>query len=240
MRTPQSWSDISVAEFVELQELKSEGFYDYQLEKLALLTDLPPEDYDDYTLEELSEVQSKFYWSNKDPQDTFNTTIKEYTYKGLNTLTLGEYIDIDTYLSQGVFNNLTTFASIVYRKSKVNEWGVRVFEPYEYDIFERAKEFEPLPITYIYGLLKEWAVYKENILTVYAEILDSSITDEEISEAEEEDKEDLTKEKQVQGFGWERLLYNLSGEDITKFDALTKLHFIFVMNMVSMKNALKI
>jgi hypothetical protein len=240
MKTPQSWIDISVSQFVELQSLKAEGFYDYQLEKLALLADVPPEDFDDYTIDELSEYQKQFSWSNKEPHNNYSKQIGEYTFKGLNTLTLGEYIDIDTYLSAGVFENLTTYTAIVYRKTKVNKWGVVEFEPYKYDIFERAKEFEHIPITSVYGLLNEWAKHKENVLDVYSTILDTSISEDEIAEAHEEDKEELQKEKDVQGFGWERLLYNLADGDITKIDNLLNLPFVFVMNMVSMKNALKI
>ena len=60
---------------------------------------------------------------------------------------------------------------------------------------------------------------------------------------EELDPEDLKEEQEEQRFkkwGWEKVIYDLAGEDITKADQITDLPLIMVLNFMSMKYELKV
>ena len=66
----------------------------------------------------------------------------------------------------------------------------------------------------------------------------------DVEESDEElDPEDLKEEQEEQRFkkwGWEKVIYDLAGEDITKADQITDLPLIMVLNFMSMKYELKV
>jgi hypothetical protein len=65
---------------------------------------------------------------------------------------------------------------------------------------------------------------------------------------EEEEEQPMTSEeskakaeqKSAVKWGWERLLYSLCNEDLTKFKQVTDLPLIFTFNMLSMKKELNL
>ena len=66
----------------------------------------------------------------------------------------------------------------------------------------------------------------------------------DVEESDEElDPEDLKEEQEEQKFkkwGWEKVIYDLAGEDITKADQITDLPLIMVLNFMSMKYELRV
>ncbi len=57
------------------------------------------------------------------------------------------------------------------------------------------------------------------------------------------DAEDLKAEAEEKVFtkwSWEKLLYDLANEDLTKIDAVTDLPLVFVFNMLSMVEELQL
>jgi hypothetical protein len=236
---PKSWSDVSVEQYIELMQLEYSDIFTMQIERIALFADIPIEDLDDYSIEEIKQLNNRIKWSYSEPSHNYKTELNEYRLKPFNTLTLGEYIDIEHFLGQGVYDNLTKLFAIMYRKHKVDEWSNTKFEPYDYDIFERCDTFLPMPIESVYGVFKEWVSFKENIQSTYSNLLDTAISDEEVEQADEEDKEDLQKEKQLQTMGWEFVLDNLTDNDITKMNAVLELPFILVMNTLSRRQSTK-
>jgi hypothetical protein len=225
---------------MELNSLKCDNLLDLQIERLAIVNDVPIEDYEELTITELGERLHEISFLSKEPSEVVRKEINDLTYSGFDSLKLGEYIDIDTFLSMDMYNNFPLLLAVTYKRTKLNEWGVVIAEPYTYDIKQRSKLFLDLPITDVYGVLKEWVKYKENIIASYPLLLDTPVTDEEIEQSGEEDKEDIKKEKEQQAFAWEATIFKLCGDDITKFDAVTDLPFIFVMNMLSMRNSLSL
>ena len=236
---PKSWSDISVKQYIELMQLEYSDVFTMQLERIALFADIPIEDLDDYTIEEIKELNDLIKWSYSEPSLNYKIDLGEYQLKPFNTIALGEYIDIEHYLGQGVYDNLTKLFAIMYRKYKVDEWGNTKFEPYDYDIFKRSDTFLKLPIESVYGVFKEWVSFKENIQSAYSNLLDTAISDEEVEQADEEDREELQKEKQMQTMGWEFVLDGLTENDITKMNAVLELPFILVMNTLSRRQSTK-
>ena len=79
--------------------------------------------------------------------------------------------------------------------------------------------------------------FRDNFLKVYENLFNPPIESEELDE-NELDQEDIKaeeEEKKLSKFSWERLIFDLSGGDLTKVDQLTDLPIILVFNMLSMK-----
>jgi hypothetical protein len=66
------------------------------------------------------------------------------------------------------------------------------------------------------------------------------VIEEEETELDEDDIKAEQQEKVFSKWSWEKLLYDLSNQDLTKIDAVTDLNLIFVFNMLSMVEELQL
>jgi hypothetical protein len=186
---------------------------------------------------------AKITFINSEPSKNYKHVIGEYHYKPLNTLTVGEFIDLEHYFSKDYNQHVGHIASIIYRKVMTNEWGEIVFEPYEFKPSLRCSIFDEVCINDIYGILPEYLAYRESFMTTYANLF----TDEDGSE-EDEDEVPVTSDeakavalkKSEKKWGWERLIYSLCNEDLTKFNEVTNLSLIMTFNMLGMKKELNV
>jgi hypothetical protein len=77
-------------------------------------------------------------------------------------------------------------------------------------------------------------------MNTYINLFQEPATDEIEDELTDEDKEEIKKEDQLNRWSWEKTLYILANEDITKIDDVLKMNLIFAFNMLSMKTELQL
>ena len=244
MYLPKSWSEIDVLQFKEIRELYSiQEVFTREIEILSALADIPSDDLEDLDISEVSEMLAKITFINSEPSKNYKHIIGEYHYKPLNTLTVGEFIDLEHYFSKDYNQHVGHIASIIYRKVMTNEWGETVFEPYEFKPSLRCSIFDEVYINDIYGILPEYLAYRESFMITYANLF----TDEDGSEEDEDDVPVTSDEakavalkKSEKKWGWERLIYSLCNEDLTKFNEVTNLSLIMTFNMLGMKKELNV
>ena len=244
MYLPKSWSEIDVLQFKEIRELYSiQEVFTREIEILSALADIPSDDLEDLDISEVSEMLAKITFINSEPSKNYKHVIGEYHYKPLNTLTVGEFIDLEHYFSKDYNQHVGHIASIIYRKVMTNEWGEIVFEPYEFKPSLRCSIFDEVCINDVYGILPEYLAYRESFMTTYANLF----TDEDGSEEDEDDVPVTSDEakavalkKSEKKWGWERLIYSLCNEDLTKFNEVTNLSLIMTFNMLVMKKELNV
>jgi hypothetical protein len=244
MYLPKSWSEIDVLQFKEIRELYSiQEVFTREIEILSALADIPSDNLEDLDISEVSEMLAKITFINSEPSKNYKHIIGEYHYKPLNTLTVGEFIDLEHYFSKDYNQHVGHIASIIYRKVMTNEWGETVFEPYEFKPSLRCSIFDEVCINDVYGILPEYLAYRESFMTTYANLF----TDEDGSEDDEDDVPVTSDEakavalkKSEKKWGWERLIYSLCNEDLTKFNEVTNLSLIMTFNMLGMKKELNV
>jgi hypothetical protein len=147
---PINWDEISYEQYKELVEIKNLDLPYTQLyiEILALLWDISPDDdIFDMDIDEFIQYTKQVEWILRDPVITKpHLKWNEFTLKNLNKLSLGEFIDIENKLND-IDNNLDWVASVVYKKTKTDEWGNTIQEPYTYEINHRIELFNTAPLT---------------------------------------------------------------------------------------------
>ena len=191
MSLPKQWSDISLEQFIEISEIdKDQGANGYNSDLLAIVTDMSYDEIDELDIDELIEMVADFKWSNTQPSKQYKHELLGMQIKPLSKLCLFEYIDLDYYFNDNYHTNLDKICAILYRQSKVNEWGEVVLETYDYDIHLRAEKFLDLPITEVYGVVSEFLKFKQNFLDVY-----SNLFNEAEDELTEEDKAAMEPEE---------------------------------------------
>jgi hypothetical protein len=242
MQLPKNWHPITTNQFAELKELKEEDFgslFLYNLELLSIVTDTDPEELEDLEPEQLVDYVYQLNFLRHEPSKSAVKQIGLLQFKPFSLLTLGEFIDLEYYFANDFVKNLTNICGLCYRKKKVNEWNIEEFEPYRFNPVDRAELFELESIATTYGVIPEYLLFRDEIMKAYENLFmpDVEETDEEL---DPEDAKEEQEEIRFKKWGWEKVIFDLAGEDITKTDHITDLPLIMVLNHLSMRKELNL
>lgn len=244
MYLPKKWSNISLEQFIEISQIdKEQGANGYNSELLAIVTDMSYDEIDELDLDDMVQMVADMKWSNTQPSKQYKHELLGMQIKPLSKLCLFEYIDLDYYFNDNYHTNLDKICAILYRQTKVNEWGEVVLETYDYDIHVRAEKFLDLPITEVYGIVAEFLKFRENFLDMYKNLFseaEEELTAEDKAAMEPEEIKEVEAEVKNNKWSWERMIYGLTDGDITKTEAVGALSLTYVFNMLGMKKELDI
>ena len=242
MKLPKSWNEITVNQWVELNSIDQAEYnsvFLYTLEAISILSDTDPEELEELSPEELIDLASQVSFIKREPSNKPNELVKGFRLKPMDALTLGEFIDLEHYVSQSV-QNFTLLLSILYKKTKRDEWGNVVFEPYVYKLGNRIHEWNNVSINEVFGAVNNYINYATDFKQRYENLFNPVIEEDEGVELDAEDLKAEAEEKVFTKWSWEKLLYDLANQDITKIDAVTDLPLVFVFNMLSMVEELQL
>jgi len=231
-----------VSQWQELSQIDPQEFnsvFLQTIEALSILSDTDPEELEDLDPEELLNLASKVQFIKREPSSKPKDLVKGFRLKPLDALTLGEFIDLE-YYTANLAENFTLILSILYKRWKSDEWNNLVFEPYTYKLNERKEVFNELNINDVFGAVNNYITYSNDFKKRYENLFNPVIEETETEELDEEDLKAEAEEKVFTKWSWEKLLYDLSNEDLTKIDAVTDLNLIFVFNMLSMVEELQL
>ena len=243
MHLPKSWSEIDVLQFKEIRELYTiTEVFNREIEILAIVADVSSEELEDLDIEEVTAMINEIKFVNSEPSKQYKHQVNDYHFKPLDKLTIGEYIDLEFYFSKDYNQHIAHIASIFYRQKSTNEWGVTVFEPYNFSPRQRFELFEDYCINDIYGIVPEFIAFRENFMETYGNLFhdDQDSDEEEDKPTTTQESKDLQLKKSELKWGWERLVYSLCNEDLTKFNEVINLPLIMTFNMLAMKKELNI
>jgi hypothetical protein len=209
------------------------------LEAVSILSDTDPEELEDLTPEELIDLASEVSFIKREPSNKPKQAVKGFMLKPLDALTLGEFIDLEYYISQTT-ENFTLLLSILYKRWKRDDWGNLIFEPYVYKLNERTDLFNEVSINEVFGAVNNYVNYSNDFKKRYENLFNPVIEETETEELDEEDLKAEAEEKVFTKWSWEKLLYDIANEDLTKIDAVTDLPLVFVFNMLSMVEELQL
>ena len=195
MREPKNWKKLTVKDWKEFREVVAEDFdsvIDYKIERFSVLMDI--DNINDYwrkkTVKDFKELSKVYAWANRPPTGKPREEINGLYYKGLDGITLGEYIDLSEFCNKGFIENFERICSVQYRKRKTGEWGEVIIEPYSvYSTKDRASIFEELPITDVYGVLVDFLEFRGVFMEKFAPLFE-----EPEIETDEEEEDGLDPE----------------------------------------------
>ena len=243
MHLPKSWSEIDVLQFKEIRELYTiTEVFNREIEILAIVADVNSEELEDLDIEEVTAMINEIKFVNSEPSKQYKHQVNDYHFKPLDKLTIGEYIDLEFYFSKDYNKHIGHIASILYRQKSTNEWGVTIYEPYNFSPRQRFELFDEYSINDIYGIVPEFIAFRENFMETYGNLFhdDSDSDEEEDKPTTSQESKDLQHKKSELKWGWERLVYSLCNEDLTKFNEVINLPLIMTFNMLAMKKELNI
>ena len=243
MHLPKSWNEIDVLQFKEIRELYSiEETFAREIEIVAALAEISSDELEDMDVSEVSELLRTITFINSEPSKNYKHDLDKWKFKPFNKLTVGEFIDLEYFFSSDYTKYIGHIAAICYRQSFVNKWNELIFEPYKFSPFDRCHEFDEYKITEIYGVIPEYLSFRESFMNTYRNLFeDDQINEDEEDQPKtsEEVKADKEKKSAIK-WSWERLIYSLCNEDLTKMNQVTDMLLIPTFNMLGMKKELNI
>jgi hypothetical protein len=134
VNTPDSWADVTISQFQEIQAVNSSNS---GIEVAAILIDKDPDEIRKYDVASLTKIMNALEWTSELPKAAnYKQMLKvrgvEYWFVNrLTDLTLGEWVDLESYLEDSI-NNLHKIMALLYRpKIIVFSETQRIIEPYE-------------------------------------------------------------------------------------------------------------
>jgi hypothetical protein len=104
----------------------------------------------------------------------------------------------------------------------------------------RKEVFNEVSINEVFGAVNNYIAYSNDFKKRYENLFNPVIEETETEELDEEDLKAEAEEKVFTKWSWEKLLYDIANEDLTKIDAVTDLPLVFVFNMLSMVEELQL
>lgn len=247
MQLPRNWREVKLWQYQELFEIEAMDLTSLEktIEQIAVLLNIPPDDefLENMDTDELFETINTVSWLRTTPPLNFENKINDLEFKPLDKLTLGEFIDVEHYMSDPL-NNMHTVLAILYKRTREDEWGNKHFEPHIYDLASRADVFRDSPVASVWGVFESYKTWKEKFTQVYENLFEPPVDEdeEELEGLNMIERAEIIKEQKAQArkkrWSWESILWGLSDGDVTKYDTLFNLPVILVFNTLSMRKDL--
>lgn len=231
-----SWKDITLEEYIEITKIQenNKGLLNRSLEVLCYLSD--SDEWENEDSREVIKVYLNNNWLSKAPLTTYiPDSIGEYRLKPLGSLSLAEWIDLDSSINN---NKLINIPTILYRKFKIDEWGNVIYEPYSFSLKERSIEFETVSIIDIIGIINESFKYRTDLLESFKSLFEEY--EEELDEEEKgmlssneikEINDEINKDNYKRQYAWQALLDEFSNGDWSSIPDILELPHTFIFNM---------
>ena len=144
------WSDVTLENWVKLINLNTETKSSEALETIAELSNIPKNLIKQLELRDIAVIMSKISELQAKEDSSLKRIIKigkkKYGFHpDLESITLGEYADIESFIKNGLENNLPQMMSVLYRPIiEETQNGVYTIEAYDGNISIRAEEMKKM------------------------------------------------------------------------------------------------
>lgn len=180
---PESWNEVTIRQFQEIIELDTDET-NKTIDIISILTNEDPETIRKTSIESMTNIIPLLAWTNEMPNDAFYKPILKIDddefgmISKLESLTTGEWIDIDNYLKEPL-KNIHNIMSILYRPliTAFNDRD-RLIDEYNVDVAQRqAERFKDhIMIGDVYGAL----IFFYLIRKEYIQIMQDYLSEERI------------------------------------------------------------
>jgi len=145
-----SWNDVTLDKWVKLISKKNESKSQEAISTISVLSDIPKKLIKELGINDVSNILQRIAKMQKGSNSNLKRIIKvndiEYGFHpNLEEITIGEYADIETYLKDGIENNLPKLMAVLYRPITEKDGKNYSIEAYGMsDLRMRAKKFQKM------------------------------------------------------------------------------------------------
>ena len=167
-----SWSDVTLEKWLQLIDFETGTKTEEATETIAALSDIPKQLVKELALSDVANIMSKVA-ELQAKQDTKLKRIIEINdieygfHPDLDSITLGEYADIEQFIKNGIETNLPELMAVLYRPIKEKKNDIYIIDAYDGDIRMRTEEMKQMSAEQVQSAL----VFFYNFAKILSEIL---------------------------------------------------------------------
>mgnify|MGYP003144841180 CR=1 FL=1 len=173
-RLIKKWSDVTLDKYIKLVNHHSGTKSSEALKAISTLSDIPKELIKQLELKDVAVIMNKLSDIQKQENSSLIRVVeiegKRYGFHpNLDSITLGEWADIETLIDNNIENNLPELMAILYRPIIEEKNNVYTIEAYDGDISIRAEEMKKMKaeqvqsaLVFFYHLGKKWLMILES------------------------------------------------------------------------------
>ena len=172
-----SWKDVTLEKWLKLIRFQEGSKTEEATETIAELSNMPKKLIKELALKDVAKVMSRIaQLQNK--QDTKLKRIIEIDgieygfHPDLDSISLGEYADIETFIKNGIEKHLPELMAVLYRPIKEKKNDIYIIEAYDGNIRLRTEEMKKMSaeqvqsaLVFFYAFVKELSQTLQSSLT---------------------------------------------------------------------------
>ena len=142
-----SWADVTLSTWLQLIDFETGTKTEEATETIAALSDIPKKLIKELALSDVAVIMSKVGELQQEQDTKLKRIIEingvEYGFMpDLDSISLGMYADIETFIKNGIDKNLPELMAVLYSPIKLKKNDIYIIEPYDGDIRLRAEEMK--------------------------------------------------------------------------------------------------
>ena len=142
-----SWTDVTLSTWLQLIDFETGTKTEEATETIAALSDIPKKLIKELSLADVAVIMSKVGELQQEQDTKLKRIIEingvEYGFMpDLDSISLGMYADIETFIKNGIDKNLPELMAVLYSPIKLKKNDIYIIEPYDGDIRLRAEEMK--------------------------------------------------------------------------------------------------
>ena len=172
-----SWTEVTLEKWLKLVSFKTGTKTKEARETIAALSDIPKNVIDQLELKDVALIMEKVSDLQKDEDSSLKRVIeidgKRYGFHpDLNSITLGEYADIENFIKNDIEKNLPELMAVLYRPIvEETSSGVYTIEAYDGDITIRTEKMKKMAIEQVQSALVFFYHFAQVLLMILQSFL---------------------------------------------------------------------
>jgi len=144
-----SWEEVTLEKWLKLIDFETGTKTEEATETIAALSDIPRRLVKELALSDVANIMSKVA-ELQAKQDTKLKRIIEINdieygfHPDLDSISLGEYADIEQFIKNGIDKNLPELMAVLYRPVKEKKNDIYIIDAYDGDIRLRTEEMKQM------------------------------------------------------------------------------------------------
>ena len=154
-----SWEDVTLEKWLQLIDFETGSKTEEAEETIAALSNIPKQLVKELALSDVAVIMSRI----AELQNKQDTKLKriieidgiEYGFMpDLNSISLGEYADLETFIKGGMEKNLPEIMAVLYRPIKDKKNDIYIIDAYDGDIRLRTEEMKQMSAEQVQSALR--------------------------------------------------------------------------------------
>jgi hypothetical protein len=153
-----SWDDVTLETWLKLIDFETGTKTEEATETIAALSDIPKKLVKELALSDVGAIMSKVGELQSKQDTTLKRIIEindvEYGFHpDLDSITLGEYADVEQFIKNGIDTNLPELMAVLYRPIKEKKNDIYIIDAYDGNIRMRTEEMKQMSASQVQAAL---------------------------------------------------------------------------------------